>query len=268
MEADSTEQDCPSNGEMTTVQAIFVRRRNCLLLQADFSPLFVDYYLHLMQHGLRHAPTEDGVLKDLLAWFTLHLVSRPWRENHAWTLNVHTPSAANYFVSGSSTDEAVVGHAYTEGVRETEHNLLYAQNVGRSRELQTSVVTLPEGGDVAAWIESYYRQSEQRPARAFLLPGSDTYALVTAEPGADYDWLDELRAEDVARIATTEQTKLLETRRFRFCCGCTVEKVLPIIRAMHRDFADRLSEQGFLEISCPRCGAVYRITPEMVNKQA
>lgn len=248
--------------EWTVVESVFVRGRNCLLLRADFSPLFVDYYLHLMQHGLHNEPTEDGVLKDLLACFTLHLVSRPWKEQHAWTLNVKTPTPAIYFVSGSSTDEEVVGRAFTEGMRETETNKLFAQNVGRSREPQTSIITLGEGDSVPAWVEQYYAQSEQRHARCFRLEG-DRYALLTAEPGADFDWLTELTKEDVPAIDTAEQTKLLETRKFRFRCGCTVEKVLPVIRAMKKDFADQLSEQGFLEIACPRCGATYRVTPEM-----
>ena len=37
--------------------------------------------------------------------------------------------------------------------------------------------------------------------------------------------------------------------------------------AMKHDFADLLSEQGFLEISCPRCGATYTVTPEQVQGQ-
>ena len=39
--------------EFITVESIFVRGRNCLALRSKFSPLFTDYYLHLMQYGLR-----------------------------------------------------------------------------------------------------------------------------------------------------------------------------------------------------------------------
>ena len=86
-----TEQNGQPVEEYTTVQALFVRKRNCLLLRADFSPLFVDYYLHLMQHKQRNAEAEDTMFKQLLAFFTLHLVSRPWQEYHAWTLNIKAP---------------------------------------------------------------------------------------------------------------------------------------------------------------------------------
>lgn len=248
--------------EYTTVRSIFVRQRNCLLLQADFSPVFVDFYLHLMQHGLHPREKEAGIFKQLLALFTLHLVARPWQEHHAWTLNVRTPSLANYFVAGSSLTEDVVGRIYTEDVREPESNILYAQNISRNKEMQTSVVTPGEGSPMD-WVENYYRQSEQRAARAFELQG-DTFALITAEPDADFDWLAELTAEDVAELANKEELHQLETRRFTFRCGCSVERILPTVRAMHKDFADLLTEQGYIEVSCPRCGVNYHITPDML----
>lgn len=249
--------------EYSTVQSIFVRQRNCLLLKADFSSLFVGYYLHLMQHGLRNAAAEDGIFKEILAFFTLHLVSRPWQEHHAWTFNVATPTLANYFVAGSSLTEDVVGRVFTEDVREPEVNMLYAQTMARNKEMQTSVIPLAAQSPIG-WVEEFYRQSEQRQARAFDL-GGDTYALIAAQPGADFDWLSELTADQVASIEETEQTKQLETRRFTFRCGCTMERILPTIRAMQKDFADVLSEQGHLEVSCPRCGVEYRITPEMLG---
>ena len=83
------------------------------------------------------------MFKQLLAFFTLHLVSRPWQEYHAWTLNVKTPMLANYFVSGSSLTEDVIGRVFTEGVREPEKNMLFAQNLRTGKEPQTSVIILP-----------------------------------------------------------------------------------------------------------------------------
>ena len=266
----SPTQDQPDNSqfveEYTTVQSIFVRQRNCLMLKADFSSLFVGYYLHLMQHGLRNNAVEDAVFKDLLALFTLHLVSRPWQEHHAWTFNVNTPVLANYFIAGSSMTEDVVGRVFTEDVREPEANMLYAQTMARNKEMQTSVIPLT-AADPIGWVEDFYRQSEQRQARAFSL-GGDSYALITAEPGADFDWLSELTAEQVAHLDDYEQLKQLETRRFTFRCGCTVERILPTIRAMQKDFADLLSEQGHIDVSCPRCGVSYHITPDMLKADA
>lgn len=254
------DQDIP---EYSTVESVYVRGRNCLLLRADFSPLFVDYYLHLQKHGLRNEQQEDFTLKQMLAFFTLHLTARPWQEYHAWTFNVRTPRLANYFVSGSATDESVVGRAFRDNVREPERDMLYAQNIRQGKEPQTSVITL-EGTRVEDWVECFYRQSEQRTARAFDL-GNDQYALLTAQPDADHDWLSELTAQEVAAIADTEETKCLETRRFQFRCGCTIEKLLPVIRSLKKEFADELSEQGYIEASCPRCGAAYKVTADMVK---
>ena len=260
------EQTQPDNSqfvtEYATVQSIFIRRRNCLLLRGDFTPLFVGYYLHLMQHGLHNAAEEDTLLKQLLAYFTLYIVSRPWKEHHAWTFNVPGAHPANYFVAGSSLTEDVVGRVFTENVREGETSMLYAQNISADRDTQTSVIPL-SGTDVARWVEDFFQRSEQRQARAFWCRG-DEYALVTAEPGADFDWLTELTTEQVAGIDGTEETRQLETRRFTFRCGCSVERILPTIRAMQKDFADLLSEQGSVRVSCPRCGAQYDITTEML----
>lgn len=249
--------------EFTTVESVYVRGRNCLLLQADFSPLFVDYYLHLQKHGLRNEPQEDFTLKQLLALFTLHLTARPWQEYHAWTFNVRSPRLANYFVSGAATDESVVGRAFRENVREPERDMLYTQIIRRGREPQTSAISL-EGSRAEDWVECFYRQSEQRAARAFDL-GNDRYALLTAQPDADHDWLSELTAQQVSAIPETEETKRLETRRFQFRCGCTLERLLPVIRSLKKDFADEISEQGFIEANCPRCGAKYKITAQMVQ---
>ena len=59
--------------EFITVESIFVRGRNCLALRSKFSPLFTDYYLHLMQYGLRNEELYDSLLKELMAYFTLNM---------------------------------------------------------------------------------------------------------------------------------------------------------------------------------------------------
>ena len=251
--------------EYATVQSVFVRHRNCLLLRADFSPLFVGYYLHLMQHAMHPDEEKAEIFKQLLAFFTLYIVSRPWKEHHAWTLNVKSPDRVNYFVSGSSLSEDVVGRIFTEDVRETDTTLLYAQNICYDRDTHTSVIPL-SGSSPREWTEEYFRASEQRQARAFIGEG-DSFYLITAEPEADFDWLSELTAQQVARLDQTEETKLLETRNFTFRCGCSAQRIIPVIRAMKKDFADLLSEQGELTVSCLRCGVNYTVTRDMVNNR-
>ncbi len=249
--------------EYAVVQSIFVRHRNCLLLRADFAPLFVGYYLHRMQHAMHPSDESAEDFKELMAYFTLFMVSRPWNEHHAWTVNVKAPKSVNIFVGGSSLTEDVVGRVFTEDVRETDVTMLYAQNICRDRETHTSVVPVTSEG-AAGWTEEYFRRSEQRQARAFRGQGDDFY-LVVAEPDADFDWLSELTVDDVVHTEEKEETKLLETRRFTFRCGCSAEKIAPVLHAMQKDFADELSEQGQLEVSCPRCGVKYTITGEMIT---
>jgi molecular chaperone Hsp33 len=67
--------------EFTTIESIFVRHRNALLIRGQFTSIYTDYYLHLMQHGIRPPADLDQMLKDGLAMLTLHLVARPWAEN-------------------------------------------------------------------------------------------------------------------------------------------------------------------------------------------
>ncbi len=250
--------------EYAVVRSLYVRRRNCLLLWADFAPLFVGYYLHQMQHAMHPSQEHAALFKDLMAFFTLFIVSRPWNEHHAWTVNVKTPVSVNIFVAGSSLTEDVVGRTFTENVRETDTTMLYAQNICRERDTHTSVVPITSE-DAAGWVEEYFRQSEQRQARAFRGQEDDLYYLVVAEPDADFDWLSELSVDDVVHAEENEETKLLETRRFTFRCGCSAEKIAPVLRSMQKDFADELSEQGQLEVSCPRCGVKYTITGEMIT---
>lgn len=244
--------------ESVTVESIFVRHRNCLMLRADFSPLYVGYYLHLMEFGLKHGEAQDALFKETLALFALHLVSRPWDEYHAWTLNLCQPMTANVFLSGSSMSGDVVGRIFTENVKATDKNMLFAQCLrGCNKEPQNTAIHL-HGEAPMAWMEDFYRQSEQRLARAFYL-GGDSYALITAEPGADEEWLRGLTPEDAAKITELEETKVLEKRSFKFNCGCTIEKILPTLKAMQGELEDLLQTQGYVEVCCPRCEAKYRL---------
>jgi molecular chaperone Hsp33 len=247
--------------ECTKVESIFIRQRNALMLRGQFTPIFTDYYLHLMEHKLRHKEQLDTIIKDKLAFLTLHLVARPWAETIAWTVNLRAPRV-NFFVTGSSVEESVTGHLFTENVKESDRNILYSQTMLTGSEGRKSTVELIDN-DPAKWIETYYLQSEQRPARAFRL-ADENYVLIAAQPDCDLEWLEGLSTKDVEMIADAEQMKLLETRKFRFNCGCSPERFLPAL-AQYKDNKEELFQgDPAVEICCPRCGAKHVITPDML----
>ena len=197
--------------QFTKVESIFVRHRNCLMVRADFTPIYTDYYLHLMDVGERHPENTDTILKDLLAVLTLHLTARPWAETIAWTANLRAPRV-NFFATGSSVHENIVGRLFTEDVREPDRNFLYSQTTIPNKEARTSTIEV-KTADPIKWIQHFYEQSEQRPGRAFRLP-DDNYVLISAQPDFDKDWFDSLTPELVGEIVDTEELKTLETRKF------------------------------------------------------
>ena len=248
--------------DFTTIESVFVRHRNALLLRGQFTPLYTDYYLHLMQHGIRHPAELDQMLKDAMTVLVLHLVARPWAETIAWTANLRAPRI-NLFVTGGSTQEAIAGRIFTEDIREPDRNFLYSQTTSPNlSEPRCSTLEIA-GKDPFAWISQFYEKSEQRPARAFRLE-DENFALVAAQPDCDLAWLAALDEDAVSKIDSTEETKLLETRRFHFECGCTLEKILPILGGWKNRQDDLFGDADEINIQCPRCAAKYGVTRGML----
>lgn len=257
------EPNIPSENEAVEVRCYFVRERNALLVRGDFSPLYTDFYLHLMQHGIRHDPGQDALLKDGLAAITLHLASRPWNEAVAWTLSWQDP-LQNLFVTGSNRLGNVVGRLFTEDVRERDRNVFISQVTVAGREPRQSLIEA-ETLDLFAIAEAYYRQSEQRAGRYFH-DADDDFVMVTAQPGCDLDWLLSLDEEAIRQVDRTETLSLLETRHYRFDCGCGPGRILPIISSMTDSAIESVFGGGeVLGAGCPRCGARYTITREALE---
>ena len=251
--------------EFTRVESIFVRHRNVLFLKADFVPIFTDYYLHLMEHELRHKESLDAKLKDLLAMLTLHLTARPWAEIIAWTANIRAPRV-NFFATGSSINENITGTLFTENVRETDRNLLFNQTIVKDAAGRKSTIEV-KTDEPLEWLESYYTESEQRPGRAFNL-GEDHYALLAAQPGYDREWFESLTTESVKEILEKEETKLLETRKFKFDCGCSEEKLMSALIGYKDRPEELFGDQNEIHATCPRCSAKFTFSRELFDKLA
>lgn len=242
------------------VRTYFVRHRNALVARADFADLYLDYYLHLADHGLRHEPDHDAMLKTALAAVTLHLASRPWHESVAWTLHFQEP-LLNAFVAGGSHPGRVVGHLFTENVKPVGHNLLYSDVSRPQHPLRRSVVSF-EGSDPFLAAEQLYRQSEQRPARYFQHAAEDI-VMISAQPECDLDWLEGLDAGSARRLDEEEELSLLEQRTYVWSCGCSQMRMFALLAPTMTADPDALFDgEESIRISCPRCGARYAVTRE------
>lgn len=241
----------------------FVRGRNALLTRAEFSPLYVDYYLHLSDNGLRYAPEHDALLKDVLAALVLHAAGRPWTETIAWTLNMQNP-LVNLFASVDNQLGHVVGQAFSRDVRENPHNLFFSDVIPGAKARRRSVVEF-DGTDIFAAVELFYAQSEQRTARLFR-PGDEEFIMVSAQPDCDQEWLARLDLKSACELEAGEALVILEKRTYRWFCGCSQERMCEVLApAMLADPEGLFGDQEAIRFSCPRCGARHKITRETLE---
>lgn len=253
----------PPELSVIALRSFFVRKRNALLVRGKFEQLYLDYYLHLMQHGIQHTESLDQMLKDGLAALALHLCSRPQDEAVAWTIHVKEPQRANLFVTGSTQACRVTGRIFTEDVKK-EGEALFISQVSRPNHQTRQSMSEFIGNDIFQAVEHYYTVSEQRRTRLFRLPDEE-FIQISAEPDCDEIWLSEIQLENVLEIEKEEHLTLLETRGYQFECGCSMDRLLPIINRLPQDDLDHIFEDGVAQITCPRCAATFRTTKDQFD---
>jgi hypothetical protein len=248
------------------VRTCFVRGRNVLVARANFSELYVDYYLHLGAHDIKPAEAHDVLFKRALAAFVLHSASRPWNEMTAWTINIQEPRV-NLFLTGDNETGAVIGRVFDENVKEFPENLFYSDVVRAKQPKRRSVVPFAENDPVAG-MEMFYARSEQRPVRFFQL-AEEEFALLTEHPDCDAAWFAALDAEQVRKLAPDagpETVAEMEKRVYRWHCGCNQERMMEVLApTMRQDPAGLFGEDAVLTIQCPRCAAHHAITREALE---
>jgi len=261
MDMESTQQG-QGKGEWTSIEvrSYYVRERNALVVRAAFGPLYMDYYLHWMQHGIVLDKAVDAILKDALAALVLHMVSRPLDEVTAWTINFQEPRL-NIFVTANNKPGNVVGQAWTEHVRAADEGLFCADVVRGAGDKRRSQVAF-SGGDVFGAVEKFYQQSEQRRGRYFQI-APEEFVLVTAQPDCDMEWLEDLTDESVGRLDKEEELSLLEQRHYYFECGCNDERIVSRLEVLSLEEREELfGSESMFRISCPRCGAKFEVSRE------
>jgi molecular chaperone Hsp33 len=245
------------------VRTYFVRGRNALVARADFGELYVDYYLHQGQHGYQHRPLHDEMLKKCLAAATLHAAGRPWNESSAWTIHFRE-LLLNLFVTTDNRLGTVVGQIFTENIKLQPHSLFMADVVRTGQEPRRSAVEFTTE-QVFPAVEHFYSQSEQRLARIFSYAEED-FVMISAQPDCDLDWLAALTPDTIRTLDKSEQLSLLERRAFRWSCGCSEVRMFSILsHAMRHDPEALFENEDALRMSCPRCGARYRIRREALE---
>lgn len=256
-------QEDPPTAETLQVRSYFVRERNALLTRADFSALYVDYYLHQGQYGYHHAPGHDGILKEALAALTLHCASRPWNEAWAWTFHFQEP-LLNLFVTGDNRRGLIVGQLFTENIKDDGRNLFCTDLVRERADSRRSTIEFT-ASEPFSIVEEYYARSEQRPARYFR-HGPEDLVMITAQPDCDLEWLDALTDGRVRTIDERETLSLLEERSYRWGCGCSQERMFSILAPIMRtDLNELFGDEDLIRVSCPRCGALHLVTREAME---
>lgn len=245
------------------VTSSFVRYRNTLLTQADFGPLFVDYYLHLAENNLRPESQHDLLFKEALAAFVLHCASRPRNEIIAWTLNFQEPRL-NLFLVADNEEGTVAGRIFTENVKEGDHNLFFSETARINKPVRRSAVNF-QGSDPFKAAEAYYDQSEQRPARYFQIQGEE-FALLSAHPDYDPKWFETIDPEGMRSVGESETVNPLEKRLYRWHCGCNQQRILQILSGPMQENPDELfGPDESIRVECPRCAGRYNVTREAME---
>lgn len=216
----------PQNDSGTIVYNDFIRERNVLYSHADFSGIFVDFYLHLEKHKLKLTPEQAEMFKEFLAAFVLHAASHPRNEVLAWTIHLMDP-LLNIFLTGDTEFSTVAGRIFTEGVKADDSSMFYQDLKPAEKPLHRSIVGI-EGNEPLSIVGQYYAQSEQRPAKVFSL-GGDAYALFSAHPDCDEIWFNQVNEDNLSSWLAEETLARIESRHFRWLCGCHHQKIIEIL---------------------------------------
>ena len=252
--------------DAVSVPCRFVRGRNALLAAADFGPVFMDCYLHLGRTQVVLAGGLDEKLKTLLACLALHAATLPRAVTCAWTLHLES-AALNIFGVAENPTGRLVGRVLPGRVRPGGGNVLEAEVASAAGRIRRSAVDFA-GDDILQAASGYYAHSEQRPARFFEL-GGDKFAVIAAQPDCDVDWLAAVTLEEVGRLADDAEHAPLETRHYRFDCGCTPERIAAAIKpALGPDLGEIFGEDTHLKVDCPRCGVTHELSPEAFDPSA
>lgn len=249
-----------------TVYNRFVRTRNVLLSEVDFSPLFETLENHRKQNNISVPSSLDPLFRDLLVGFTLHCASRPRNELMAWTIRYAEPMV-NFFFGGDTEIGSVTGRFFDQNVKEAETGEMHQELHRRGKEPHRSMIEF-SGSTAGSAINQFYEVSEQRPGKFFHLK-NNCYALVTAHPDYDEGWFTNITKEVVEQLDEKETLNLLETRPYYWLCGCSNDKIMDMLAPVMKENPSSIfGDEDTATVNCPRCSANYSFTRTELAKKA
>jgi molecular chaperone Hsp33 len=90
--------------------------------------------------------------------------------------------------------------------------------------------------------------------------------MLAAQPDCDEEWLAGLVDEDIKNLGENEYLSPLERRRYIFACGCSPERLYPLLQRLPVEDLAFIFEDGVATVKCPRCAAVVN-TPREVFEE-
>jgi len=247
------------------VRSKYLPGREALIVQADMSGYLIDYYLHRKKVDPQTSAEQDEKLKDLLACLAVHLTTRSAAQSHAWTIHMMAEPPYSLFGTGAVTEmhdrEAegyLVGNILRDYISHTDVNSLHTQFTDKDGNSFRSYVQT-EQSDIAAVVEYFYSQSEQKPLRVHLSRTSDRAIGMAALPGFDSAWFRSVDLETFLVDDTISKDPMFVWRLF-FRCDCSPEKLIPFFRSIPKESVqDLYGSDDSIMISCPRCGEQFPI---------
>ena len=254
-----TENESARIGE-ARVRRLLDEEHQVLVLAGDFGRMFAAY----LDHAQRWESLPDGLSQTLmrqgLGAATLHLACRPRGEVRR--LDAAHPAPPDERVSHRRLPPPHRDRPASS--RRTSATPSRGGSTCRSRARDgtplLSTVEI-EGVDVLQIFETYYRQSEQRPARFYEITDEE-FVMFAGLPETDPEWLQGLPRETAIGIAG-DGLRLLDEQVYRFQCGCSLEKILETVRGMFAKNPEELfaGEPG-VEVFCPRCARRWWVDRE------
>lgn len=251
--------------QYSVVESYFIRDKNILMLEADLEWLYNHFQQHVAQHEMQASEQIQQIFWQGLAAFALHCASKPKHQVFAWTINLGDP-CLNLFYGGDTDWDAVAGRWFTENVDIVAQNRFFQEVAGRQKEVSRSFVPF-QGHDLLMAAETFYRQSEQRPARFFQLSNT-RFLMLAAHPDYDEEWFHSRTQESLHYLQEKETLVFMERRPVHWKCGCTQEKILRLLLPLYREDPENLmGEESVITVQCPRCATRHRVTREMLEAQ-